>query len=75
MLDYLASYADTFKLRSHIQFGTRVMMCLPLADGRWEVELAGVENESTGALSFVTDTTGISGTRTTPAVSPVSTST
>jgi uncharacterized NAD(P)/FAD-binding protein YdhS len=41
MLDYLASYAEVFKLRPHIQFRTRVMMCLPRADGRWEVELAG----------------------------------
>lgn len=43
MLDYLASYAEAFKLRPHIQFRTKVMMCLPLADGRWEVELAGGE--------------------------------
>jgi len=43
MLDYLASYAETFALRPHIQFRTKVLMCLPLADGRWEVELAGAE--------------------------------
>jgi hypothetical protein len=40
MLDYLASYADAFELRPHIQFRTKVVMCLPLADGRWEIELA-----------------------------------
>jgi Flavin-binding monooxygenase-like len=43
MLDYLASYAETFKLRPHIQFRTKVLMCLPLADGSWEVELASGE--------------------------------
>jgi cation diffusion facilitator CzcD-associated flavoprotein CzcO len=43
MLDYLASYAETFTLRPHIQFRTKVLMCLPLADGRWEVELTGGE--------------------------------
>lgn len=43
MLDYLASYAEAFKLRPHIQFRTKVLMCLPLANGRWEVELAGLE--------------------------------
>lgn len=43
MLEYLASFAEAFKLRPHIQFHTKVMMCLPLADGRWEVELAGGE--------------------------------
>lgn len=43
MLDYLRSYADHFKLRPHIRFRTKVVMCVPLEDGRWEVELAGGE--------------------------------
>jgi hypothetical protein len=43
MLDYLRAYAERFGLREHIQFRTKVLMCLPLADGRWEVELASGE--------------------------------
>ena len=43
MLEYLRSYADVFSLRPHIQFRTKVLMCLPLADGRWEAELEGGE--------------------------------
>lgn len=43
MIDYLRSYADTFKLRPQIQFRSKVLMCLPLADGRWELELVGGE--------------------------------
>src|SRR5713226_4123285 len=41
MVDYLRDYAEHFKLRPHIQFRTKVLMCLPLEDGRWELELAG----------------------------------
>ncbi len=29
MLEYLNSYAEVFKLRPHIQFRTKVLMCLP----------------------------------------------
>ena len=29
MLEYLNSYAEVFKLRQHIQFRTKVLMCLP----------------------------------------------
>ena len=29
MLEYLNAYAETFKLRQHIQFRTKVVMCLP----------------------------------------------
>src|ERR1700704_1553331 len=55
MLEYLNSYAEVFKLRPHIQFRTKVLMCLPKnnpvaaisgsdkKDGRWEVELADGE--------------------------------
>jgi cation diffusion facilitator CzcD-associated flavoprotein CzcO len=43
MLEYLRAYADAFGLRPHIQFRTKVVMCLPLADGRWEVEIEGGE--------------------------------
>lgn len=43
MLDYLRSYAEAFGLREHIQFRSKVLMCLPLADGRWEVEIEGGE--------------------------------
>lgn len=43
MLDYLASYAETFNLRPYIQFRTKVLMCCPLANNSWEVELAGGE--------------------------------
>lgn len=43
MVDYLRDYAEHFKLRPHMQFRTKVLMCLPLEDGRWELELAGGE--------------------------------
>jgi cation diffusion facilitator CzcD-associated flavoprotein CzcO len=43
MLDYLRDYAEKFQLCSHIQFNTKVVMALPLADGRWELELASGE--------------------------------
>jgi len=53
MLEYLNSYAEVFKLRAHIQFRTKIVMCLPKNsppanssssdDGRWEVELANGE--------------------------------
>jgi hypothetical protein len=43
MLDYLREYAEHFRLRPHIQFRTKVLLALPLPDGRWELELAGGE--------------------------------
>src|SRR6267142_2825063 len=49
MLEYLNSYAEAFKLRPHIQFSTKVVMCRPtsnrdkIADPHWEVELANGE--------------------------------
>lgn len=33
MLEYLNSYAEAFNLRPHIQFRTKVVMCLPLPNG------------------------------------------
>ena len=43
MLDYLRDYAEKFQLRPHIQFNTKVVMALPLTEGRWELELANGE--------------------------------
>ena len=43
MLDYLRDYAQKFQLTPHIQFNAKVVMALPLADGRWELELASGE--------------------------------
>jgi cation diffusion facilitator CzcD-associated flavoprotein CzcO len=43
MLDYLRAYAERFSLRGRIQFDTKVLMCRPLAGGRWELELASGE--------------------------------
>jgi cation diffusion facilitator CzcD-associated flavoprotein CzcO len=43
MLDYLRDYAEKFGLCPHIQFNTKVVMALPLADGRWKLELASGE--------------------------------
>jgi hypothetical protein len=43
MLAYLNSYADAFDLRPSIQFRTKVLMAKPLADERWELELASGE--------------------------------
>ncbi len=40
MLEYLQDYAEKFGLREHIQFRTKVVMALPLAEGKWELELA-----------------------------------
>ena len=43
MLDYLRDYAEKFQLCRQIQFNTKVVMALPLADGRWELELESGE--------------------------------
>ena len=43
MLDYLRDYAEKFQLVPHIQFNTKVVMALPLPEGRWELELASGE--------------------------------
>jgi cation diffusion facilitator CzcD-associated flavoprotein CzcO len=43
MLDYLRDYAEKFQLCRNIQFNTKVVMALPLADGRWELELTSGE--------------------------------
>ncbi len=40
MLAYLKSYADTFGLREHIEFETKVLMILPRENDLWEVELS-----------------------------------
>ena len=40
MADYYSLYADTFGLRESIEFNTKVVMCRPLSDERWEVELS-----------------------------------
>src|SRR5258706_2110638 len=40
MLEYLRDYAEKFGLPKHIQSNTKVVMALPLADGKWELELA-----------------------------------
>lgn len=40
---YYRLYADTFNLRENIEFDTKIVMCAPRADERWEVELAGGE--------------------------------
>ncbi|MGA8142386.1 MAG: NAD(P)-binding domain-containing protein [Candidatus Acidiferrales bacterium] len=43
MLEYLRDYAEHFHLRQHIQFNAKVVMALPLDDGRWELEFASGE--------------------------------
>jgi cation diffusion facilitator CzcD-associated flavoprotein CzcO len=43
MLDYLRDYAERFQLCPRIQFNTKVVMAVPLADGRWELELSSGE--------------------------------
>jgi cation diffusion facilitator CzcD-associated flavoprotein CzcO len=43
VLDYLRDYAKKFQLRRNIQFNTKVVMALPLTDGRWELELESGE--------------------------------
>lgn len=43
MSDYYSLYADTFGLRENIEFNTKVVMCLPRDDDRWEVEFASGE--------------------------------
>jgi flavin-binding monooxygenase-like protein len=43
MLAYLRAYADAFSLRAHMQFRTKVVSCVPGADGRWKVRLASGE--------------------------------
>jgi hypothetical protein len=43
MADYYKIYADTFNLRENILFNTKIVMCLPLEDETWEVELANGE--------------------------------
>ncbi|HSK70994.1 MAG TPA: NAD(P)-binding domain-containing protein, partial [Pyrinomonadaceae bacterium] len=39
MGDYYKLYADTFGLRENIRFNTKVVMCRPLENDAWEVEL------------------------------------
>ena len=46
MADYYRIYADTFGLRENIQFNTKVAMCRPVTDDKWEVEFAGGEKET-----------------------------
>ena len=43
MVEYLRSYSEAFGLRPHIQFRSKVVMAWPLADDRWELELASGE--------------------------------
>jgi cation diffusion facilitator CzcD-associated flavoprotein CzcO len=43
MLDYLRAYAESFNLCPHIQFRTKVVRCVPLANGRWQVSLVSGE--------------------------------
>ena len=43
MLEYLRDYAQHFGLREHIEFETKLLMALPLPEGRWELTLAGGE--------------------------------
>ena len=43
MLQYLRDYAEKFGLRANIEFNTKVVMALPLDDGRWELELGSGE--------------------------------
>ena len=40
MADYYKLYTDTFDLRENIEFNTKIVKCLPSADGSWEVELS-----------------------------------
>lgn len=40
MADYYKLYTDTFNLRDHIEFNTKVEMCRPVADESWEVEFS-----------------------------------
>ena len=39
MADYYKIYTDTFNLREQILFNTKIVMCLPRDDEKWEVEL------------------------------------
>ena len=39
MADYYKIYTDTFNLRENILFNTKIVMCLPRDDEKWEVEL------------------------------------
>lgn len=43
MADYYRLYADAFGLWENIQFRTKVLMCRPLENESWEVELANSE--------------------------------
>jgi hypothetical protein len=45
VMEYLESYAARFGVREHIRFNTRVEQVTPLADGSWEVHLAGGERQ------------------------------
>lgn len=43
MSDYYKLYADTFGLRENIEFNTKVLMCVPREDEKWEVEISNGE--------------------------------
>jgi len=58
MLEYLRDYAEKFGLRKHIQLNTKVVMALPLADGKWELELATGEKRIYKGLIVATGIIG-----------------
>jgi hypothetical protein len=61
MADYYKLYADTFNLREHILFNTKIVMCLPQPDETWEVELvrtacvSGRDNENNSDVENKTE--------------------
>lgn len=44
LLEFLNSYADTFRLKDHIEFNALVVRVLPLENERWEVVVKDLLN-------------------------------
>ena len=57
-VQYLHEYAKFFNLMSHIKFSTRVMKCVQLEGGKWEITSSAEEGAKTGTYDALFACTG-----------------